>query len=104
MAPIKTLKTLKGCSRKEYKKRLCGNFQGLVFTKNGNNGKKNKLFFHSSKEREAYYKKYMKGKKEYSKISRYSVCSKTKPTKTQRLCGSSINSRSTRTSRRKKVL
>ena len=98
MAPIKTLK---GCSRKEYKQRLCGNFQGLVFIKNG---KKNKLFFHSSQEREAYYKKYMKGKKEYSKISRYSMCSKTKPTKTQRLCGSSINSRSTRTSRRKKVL
>ena len=101
MAPIKTLKTLKGCSRKEYKKRLCGNFQGLVFIKNG---KKNKLFFHSSQEREAYYKKYLKGKKEYSKIIRYSVCSKTKPTKTQRLCGSSINSRSTRTSTRKKVL
>lgn len=99
MAPIKTLKTLKGCSRKEYKQRLCGNFQGLVFIKNG---KKNKLFFHSSQEREFYYKKYMKGKKEYSKIIRYSVCSKTKPTKTQRLCGSSINN--TRTTRRKKVL
>jgi len=100
MAPIKTLK---GCSRKEYKQRLCGNFQGLVFIKNGNNGKKNKLFFHSSQERESYYKKYMKGKKEYSKIIRYSVCSKTKPTtKTQRLCGSSINN--TRTTRRKKVL
>lgn len=93
------IKTLKGCSHKEYKQRLCGNFQGLVFIKNG---KKNKLFFHSSKEREAYYKKHMKGKKEYSKISRYSVCSKTKPTKTQRLCGSSINN--TRTTRRKKVL
>ena len=103
MAPIKTLKTLKGCSHKEYKQRLCGNFQGLVFI-NGNNGKKNKLFFHSSKEREAYYSKHLKGKKEYSKIIRYSVCSKTKPTKTQRLCGSSINSRSTRTSRRTKVL
>jgi hypothetical protein len=51
-----------------------------------------------------HYKKYMKGKKEYSKISRYSVCSKTKPTKTQRLCGSSINNRSTRTTIRKKVL
>jgi len=101
MALVKTLKTLKGCSRKEYKQRLCGNFQGLVFIKNG---KKNKLFFHSSQEREAYYKKYMKGKKEYSKISRYSVCSKTKPTKTQRLCGSSINNRSTRTTIRKKVL
>ena len=99
MAPIKTLK---GCSRKDYKQRLCGNFQGLVFIKNGNNGKKNKLFFHSSQEREAYYKKYIKGNKEYSKISRYSVCSKTKPTKTQRLCGSSINN--TRTTRRKKIL
>ena len=103
MPPIKTLKILKGCSRKEYKQRLCGNFQGLVFIKNGN-GKKNKLFFHSSQERESYYKKYMKGKKEYSKISRYSVCSKTKPTNTQRLCGSSINNRSTRTTRCKKVL
>ena len=101
MAPIKTLKTLKGCSRKDYKQRICGNFQGLVF-KNGNNGKKKKLFFHSSQERESYYKKYIKGKKEYSKISRYSVCSKTKPTKTKRLCGSSINN--TRTTRRKKIL
>ena len=103
MALVKTLKTLKGCSRKEYKQRLCGNFQGLVFIKNG---KKNKLFFHSSQERESYYKKYMKGKKEYSKIIRYSVCSKTKPTETQRLCGSSINNHnhSTRTTRRKKVL
>ena len=104
MAPIKTLYALKGCSRNEYKQRLCGNFQGLVFIKYGNNGKKNKLFFHSSKEREAYYKKYMKGKKEYSNISRYSVCSKTKPTKTQRLCGSSIRNHFTRTTRRKKVL
>ena len=45
------------------------------------NGKKNKLFFHSSKERESYYKKYLKSNEKYSNFKRYSVCSKTKPTK-----------------------
>jgi hypothetical protein len=60
------------------KQRLCGNYQGIMFIQNG---KKNKLFVHSSKERESYYKKYLKSNEKYSNFKRYSVCSKTKPTK-----------------------
>jgi len=106
MVPV-PIKTLKGCNRDEYEQRLCGNYQGILFMKNG---KKNKLFFRSSQEREAYYKKHIKGNKEYSKFRRYSVCSKTKSTKNQRLCGSTRNARTTNnnnnntTKRSKKIL
>jgi len=80
---IKKIKKLKGCTRKEFKSRICGNYQGLLFMKNG---KKEKLFFRSSEERESYYKIHIKGNKEYSKFIRYSVCSKTTPTRKQRRC------------------
>ena len=36
MAPIKTLK---GCSSDDYKEGICGNYQGLLFTKNGTRSK-----------------------------------------------------------------
>ena len=87
MAPIKTLK---GCSSDDYKEGICGNYQGLLFTKNGT---RQKIFFRSSEERETYYKKHMKGNKEFSKFMRYSVCSKTTPTKKQRRCGNKRNTR-----------
>jgi len=80
MAPIKELK---GCSRKDFEEGICGNYQGILFMKNG---KKEKLFFRSSEERESYYKKHLKDK--YSKFMRYSVCSKTPATRRQRRCGS----------------
>jgi len=85
MAPIKELK---GCSRKDFEEGMCGNYQGILFMKNG---KKEKLFFRSSEERESYYKKHLKDK--YSKFMRYSVCSKTPPTRKQQRCGSKRNTR-----------
>ena len=72
MAPIRTIK---GCTKNEWEQGRCGKFQGLLFTKNG---KQYKLFFHSAKERESYYKKHLRGHKEYSKFMRYSVCSATR--------------------------
>jgi hypothetical protein len=87
MAPIKKLK---GCTRKEFKEGICGNYQGILFTKNG---KKEKLFFRSSEEREAYYNKHLRGDNSCSKFMRYSVCSRTPPTKKQRRCGSKRSTR-----------
>ena len=84
------IKKLKGCTKKEWEKGLCGNFQGLIFTKNG---KQEKLFFRSAEERESYYKKHLRGHKECSKFMRYSVCSMTAPTKNQRRCRSKRNTR-----------
>ena len=59
----------KWCSRAAFRKGLCNNFQAIAF----NDGKtRKKLFFNSVKEREAYYKKHLKG---YKKFTRYSVMS-----------------------------
>lgn len=80
MAPIRTLK---GCTKKDWEQGLCGNFQGILFTKNG---KEEKLFFRSAEERESYYKKHLQGHKEFSKFVRYSVCSAMRPSKKQRRC------------------
>jgi len=85
MPPIKILK---GCSRKDYDEGICGNYQGLIYTKNG---KREKIFFRSSEERESYYKSHLKDNSECSKFIRYSVCSKTPPTRSQRRCGSKRN-------------
>lgn len=82
MAPIKKLE---GCNNKQFKEGVCGNYQGLIFMKNG---KKEKLFFRSSEERETYYNTHLRGDKKYSNFMKYSVCSKTPPTKKQRRCGS----------------
>ena len=81
MAPIKKLE---GCNRKEYSEGVCGNYQGILFMKDG---KREKLFFRSSEQRESYYNKHLKSDKKYSKFIRYSVCSKTPPTRKQRHCG-----------------
>jgi len=94
MAPIKTLK---GCGRKQFKEGVCGNYQGLLFMKDG---KREKLFFRSSEERELYYNTHLRGDKQYSKFMRYSVCSTTTPTQTQRRCGRSAK-RNTRKTKRK---
>ncbi len=69
MSPVK-LKA--GCSRKAHKEGLCNNFQAIMFVKDG---VKQKLFFNSVKDREAYYKKHLKGKDGYEKFVRYSVMS-----------------------------
>ena len=61
-----------GCSRKAHKEGLCNNFQAIMFVKNG---VKQKLFFNTVKEREAYYKKHLKGKDGCMKFVRYSVMS-----------------------------
>jgi len=84
------IKKLKGCIKKEWEKGLCGNFQGLLFMKNG---KKERLFFRSAEERESYYKKHLQGHKECSKFMRYSVCSRSRPTKNQRRCRSKRSTR-----------
>ena len=87
MSPILTLK---GCTKKEWEQGLCGNFQGLLFRKNG---KQYRLFFRSAKERESYYKKHLRGYKECSKFVRYSVCSSSRPSRDQRRCRAKYKTR-----------
>jgi hypothetical protein len=82
MAPVK----IKGaCGHSKFKEGVCGNYQAILFMKNG---KRVKLFFRSTEERESYYKTHLQGRKEYSKFIKYSVCSISPPTRTQRRCGS----------------
>lgn len=84
---MRPITKLEGCSRKKFNEGLCGNYQGILFM---NKGKREKLFFRSSEERETYYKKYL-ANKQYSKFIRYSVCSTTPPTRRQRRCGFNKN-------------
>ena len=92
---MSALKKLQGCNRKSWIEGNCGMYQGLLYMKNG---KKEKLFFRSSEERESYYNTHLQGNKDFSKFMRYSVCSKTPPTLKQRRCGRS--KRSTRKTKR----
>ena len=66
LAPVKITT---GCSRMAGG---CGKYQGLWF-KDGD--KSRELFFRSSEEREAYYKKHIQGESRFSSFRRGSVCS-----------------------------
>ena len=73
VVPITSIKT--NCNKKDYNSGACNTYQCINFIKNG---KRQRLVFRSVADRESYYKKHLKGNKEYSKFMRYSIIGTTR--------------------------